>query len=158
MPLPPSWKTHFLHRLTAANAIGDRNDATKFTEAMTHDAAIDTKMKYLNEDNNLILVADNKKQVVILHSIKNLGGTTINPTNKVVALIAVGPEAQFVALDVDAAIAPQIKRTQPAHDIVETASTGTNPLRALRAPTQEEHNFKGLSMFNPAPFRPPAPS
>ena len=151
MPLSPSWKTHFLHGLTAANAIGDRN-AAKFTEAMTHDAAIDTKMKYLNEDNNLILVADNKKQVVILHNIKNLGGTTINPNNKVAALIGVGPDAQVVALDVDTAIAPQIKRTQPANDIVEAASTGINAIRALRAPTRGEHIFRGLSMFTPAPF------
>ena len=57
MPLSPSWKTHVLQGLAAANAIGDRN-AGKFTEAMTHDAAIETKMKYLYEDNNLILVED----------------------------------------------------------------------------------------------------
>ena len=59
MPLSPSWKTHFLHGLTAANVIGDRN-AAKFTKAMTHDAAVDIKMKYLNQDNNLILVVDIK--------------------------------------------------------------------------------------------------
>ncbi len=73
MPLSPSWKTHFLQGLAAAKAIGDRN-AGKFTKAMTHDAAMDTKMKYLNEDNKLILITDNKRQVVLLHNIKNLGG------------------------------------------------------------------------------------
>ena len=130
MPLSPCWKMHFLRGLTAANVIGDRNVA-KFTEAMTHDAAIDTKMKYLNEDNNLILVTDNKKQVVFLHNIKNLGGTTINPTNKVAALIGMGPDAQVVALDVNVAIAPQIKRIQPANVIIEAATFGTDPLRAL---------------------------
>ncbi len=63
---------HFLQGLAPANAIGDCN-TKKFTEAMTHDAAVDTKMKYLNEDHNLILVADNKKQVVLLHNIKTWG-------------------------------------------------------------------------------------
>jgi hypothetical protein len=151
MPLSPSWKTHFLQGLAAANAIGDRN-VTKFTAAMTHDAAIDTKMKYLNEDNNLILVVDNKKHVVLLHNIKNLGGTTINPTNKVAALIGMGPDAQVVALNVDAAIASQSRRTQPAADIITEATTGIESLRALRAPTRGEHTFNGLSMFTPAPF------
>jgi len=151
MPLSPSWKTHFLQGLAAANAIGDRN-AGKFTEAMTHDAAVDTKMKYLNEDNNLILVADNKKQVVLLHNIKNLGGTTLNPTNKVAALIGMGPDAQAVALDVDVAITSQSKRTQTAIDIIAAAAIGTDTLRDLRAPTRGDPNFLGLNMFTPAPF------
>ncbi len=105
MPLSPCWKTHFLQGLAPLNAIGNRN-ARKFTKATTHDATVDTKMKYLNEDNNLILVADNKKQVM-----------TINPTNKVAALFGMGPDAQVVNLDVNAAIAPQSKRTLPVADI-----------------------------------------
>ena len=80
MPLSPSWKTHFLQVLAPANAIGDRY-TKKFTKAMTHNAAVDTKMKYLNKDHILILVTNNKKQAVLLHNIKNLEGTTINPTN-----------------------------------------------------------------------------
>jgi hypothetical protein len=54
------------------NAIGDRN-ARKFSNAMIHHTAVGTKMKYLNKGQNLILVADNKKQVILLHSLKNLG-------------------------------------------------------------------------------------
>ena len=151
MPLSPSWKTHFLQGLAPLNAIGDRN-ARKFTKAMTHDAAVDTKMKYLNEDNNLILVADNKKHVVLLHNLKNLGGTTINPMNKVAALFGMGPDAQVVILDVNAAIAPQSKRTLPVADIIAAAAISTDSLRALRAPTRGEINYNGLSMFTPAPF------
>ena len=60
------------------NAIGDRN-ARKFTKAMTHDAAVDTKMKYLNKDNNLILVADNKKHVVLLPNLKKSGRNDHQP-------------------------------------------------------------------------------
>jgi hypothetical protein len=55
MLLSPSWKTQFLQGLAPANAIGDHN-TKKFTKAMTHNAAVDTKMKYLNKDHNLILV------------------------------------------------------------------------------------------------------
>ena len=151
MPLSPSWKTHFLQGLAAVNAIGDRN-TKKFTKAMTHDTAVDTKMKYLNEDHNLILVADNKKQVVLLHIIKNLGGTTINPTNKVATLFGLGPDAQVVALDVGAAITTQSKQIQPAADIIAAAAIGTGSLCTLQAPTRGDTNFNGLSMFTPAPF------
>ena len=151
MLLSPSWKMRFLQGLAPANAIGHRN-TKKFTKAMTHEAAVDTKMNYLNEDHNLILVADNKKQVVLLHNLKNLGGTTINPTNKVAALFGMGPDAQVIALDVNVAITTQSKCTQPAADIIAAAAIGTNYLRALRAPMRGDTNFNGLSMFTPAPF------
>jgi hypothetical protein len=56
--------------------IGDHN-MKKYSEAMTQDANVDTKMKYLIEDHNFILIADNKKQVTILHNLKNYGGTML---------------------------------------------------------------------------------
>ena len=60
---------------------------------MAHDAAVDTKMKYLSKEHSLTLVADNKKQVVILHSLKNYGGTILQPVSKVAALLGLGPHA-----------------------------------------------------------------
>ncbi len=71
---------------------------------MTHGAAMDTKMKYLSKDHNLILIVDNKKQVVILYNLKNYGRMTLQPTNKVAALFRIGPDTQVVVLDIDAAI------------------------------------------------------
>jgi hypothetical protein len=64
-----------------------------------------------------------------------------------VALIEMGPDAQVAALDVDAAIASQSKRTQPAADIITEAAIGTDSLRALQAPLHVNTNFNGLSMF-----------
>ncbi len=81
MPLSPSWKTHFLQGLAPLNAIDDRN-VSKYTKAMTYNAAMDTKMKYLNEDHNLILVADHKKQVIILHNLKTMAAPFSSPTTK----------------------------------------------------------------------------
>jgi hypothetical protein len=131
MLLSPSWKTHcFLQGLAPLNAIGNQN-VTKILEAMTHDTAVDTKMKYLSEDHNLILIADNKKQAVILQNLKNYGGTTLQPTNKVAALFGIGPDAQVVVLNVDAAISTQYKRTQSVANIITAATIGTNSLCAL---------------------------
>jgi hypothetical protein len=151
MPLSPSWKTHFLQGLTPLNVIGNRN-VTKFLEAMTHNAAVDTKMKYLSKDHNLILVADNKKQVVILHNLKNYGGMTLQPTNKVAALFGIGPDTQVIVLNVAAAISTQSKRTQSAANIITAATIDTNSLHALRAPIRGDVIYNRLSMFTPAPF------
>ena len=120
---------------------------------MTHDAAVGHQDKVSDQGSQPNpRCGQQKKQVVLLHNIKILGGTTINLTNKVAALFGLGPDAQVVALDVDAAITTQSKRTQPAADIIAAAAIGTDSLRALRAPTQGDTNFNGLSMFTPAPF------
>ena len=81
MLLSPSWKMHFLQCLTSLNAIGNRN-VSKYTKAMTHNATMDSNMKYINEDHNLIIIADHKKQVIILHNLKIYGGTVLQPDNK----------------------------------------------------------------------------
>jgi hypothetical protein len=151
MPLSHSWKMHFLQGLVPLNAISNRN-VKKYLEAMPHDATVDTKMKYLSKDHNFILIADNKKQVTILHNLKNYGGTMLQSTNKVAALFGIGPDAQVVALNASAAIATQYKHTQSAANIIAAANTGTNSLRALQTPTHGDVNYKGISMFTPAPF------
>ncbi len=119
---------------------------------MTHDATVDTNVKYLSKDHNHILIADNKKQVVILHNLKNYEGMTLQPTNKVTALFGIGPDTQVVILDVDAAISTQSKHTQSVANIITASTIGTNSLRALQAPTHGDVNYNGLSMFTPAPF------
>ena len=68
------------------------------------------------------------------------------------ALFGLGPDAQVVALDVDAAITTQSKRTQPAADIIAAAAIGIDSLCTLRAPTRGDTTFNRLSMFTPAPF------
>ncbi len=113
---------------------------------------MDTKMKYLSEDHNLILITDNKKQVAILHNLKNYGGMTLQPTNKVAALFRIDPDAQVVILAVDPAIFTQSKCTQSAADIITAATIGTDSRCALQAPTGGDVNYNGLSMFTLAPF------
>jgi hypothetical protein len=63
-----------------------------------------------------------------------------------------GNKAQVVALDASAAIATQSKLTQSAANIIAAANTGTDSLQALQAPTCSNFNYKGISIFTPAPF------
>jgi hypothetical protein len=81
MPLSPSWKTHFLQGLALLNRISNRN-MTRYSEAMIHNATVDSKMKYLSKDHNLILLANNKKIVTILHNLKNYGKQSSNLPTK----------------------------------------------------------------------------
>ena len=74
---------------------------------------------------------DNKKQVVILHSLKNYDGTILQHINKVAALLGLGPDAHVVALDTTMAIAAQNKHTQSTADII---ATDIDTLRPLRPP------------------------
>jgi hypothetical protein len=151
MLLSPSWKTHFLQGLAPLNVIGDHN-VKKYSEAMTHNDAMDTKMKYLSKDHNFILIAENKKQVTILHNLKNYGGTILQPTNKVAALFGIGPDTQTVAPNVNVTIATQSKCTQSAADMIAAANIGTNSLCALQTPTCGDVHYKGISVFTPSPF------
>jgi hypothetical protein len=151
MLLSPSWKTHFLQGLVPLNAIGDCN-MSKYTKAMTYNAAVYMKMKYLNEDHNLILVADHKKQVIILHKLKNYGGTILQPNNKVAALLGLGPDAHALALNASTAVTAQSKHTQSTADIIAATTISTDTLRALRAPTRGKTNYHSITMFTPAPF------
>ncbi len=145
MPLSPSWKQHILQGLEPLNAIGN-NKVANFTDTMARDAAMDTKMKYLSKEHNLILVADNKKQVVILHNLKNYGGTILQPVNKVAALLGLGPDAHVVALDTTMAIAAQNKHTQTAAEFI---AMDIDTLRTLHPP-----NCCGDRHVHPLTFHP----
>jgi hypothetical protein len=118
---------HFLQGLVPLNAIGNHN-MTRYSEAMTHNAAVDSKMKYLSKDHNFILLANNQRKANILCNIKNFGRTILQSTNKVAALLGMGNKAQVVALNVSAAIATPSKQMQSAANIIAASNTGTNSL------------------------------
>ena len=132
------------------NTIGNNNVAN-FTYTMAHNAAVDTKMKYLSKEHNLNLVADNKKQVVILHSLKNYGGTILQPVNKVAALLGLGPDAHVVALDTTTAIAAQNKHTQSTADII---ATDIDTLRTLRPQPSWRTKLQWPCHVHPRTFHP----
>jgi hypothetical protein len=79
--LSPSWKTHFLIGLDPLNMLGDHN-VVKYMEAIDIQANVDTKMKYQNNNHNLILVTTNNKQVTVLCNLKNHGALSSTPSTK----------------------------------------------------------------------------
>ncbi len=77
MTFHASWNTLF-NSLATANKSGNWKVASS-TGAMDFEASLNAKMTSLNQPYGLLLVADNKKEVIILHNPHNFGGTLLRP-------------------------------------------------------------------------------
>jgi hypothetical protein len=75
MPLQNSWKAHFI-LLIMVNKLGNRN-IPGFTSTMDFESSLNQKMMTLNQTNSFLLVADNKREIVLLHNPTNFGGTLL---------------------------------------------------------------------------------
>jgi hypothetical protein len=104
MHLHASWKALFAS-ITTVNEAGDRNIAG-FTGAMVLKASLTKKMTKIVQPFGLLLAANEKKGITILHHTHNFGGTLLSPSNKVGCLIGVGSSAVPVVLDHDGALCP----------------------------------------------------
>jgi hypothetical protein len=87
MHLHASWKALFAS-ITAVNKAGDRN-VDGFTGAMDLEASLGEKMTKLVQPFGLLLAANNKKGIAILHHPHNFGGTLPRPSNKVGCIVGV---------------------------------------------------------------------
>jgi hypothetical protein len=106
MQLHASWKALFA-LITTVNEAGDRNVAG-FTGAMTK----------LVQPFVLLLAANDKKEIAILHQPHNFGSTLLRPSNKVGCLVGVGPSAIPIMLDHKGALCSIKAIVPPIGDIV----------------------------------------
>ena len=144
-----SWTAYFLS-ITAVNESGDRN-IPGFTGAMDFESSADEKMTALNEPNGFILVANHKKEIVLLHNPNNFGGTLLRPTHKIGCLLGVGHNATPVILDATVAIQPLQVVVPQLAEIV--ACSSIDDLRALPQPAANGVvNLEAINSFFPAPF------
>jgi len=79
MILHTSWKALFT-ALNAVNESGNWNIAP-FTDAMDTGANLKVKMTRLSQLLGLLLIANNSKEVSIIHHPHNFGGTLLRPAN-----------------------------------------------------------------------------
>jgi hypothetical protein len=150
MILHASWNALF-NSLTAVNESGNRNIAG-FTGAMNADTDIDVQMMRLTQPLGPILLANNSKEVSIIHHPHNFGGTLLCPTHKVGCLVGMGPNTTPVVLDHQSAINPVNVIVPPIEDIQACLTTGD--LKALLTPRTRggTANLNGINCFFPAPF------
>jgi hypothetical protein len=149
MILYASWKTLFT-ALNAVNESGNRNIAG-FTSAMDAEVNLEVQMTRLTQPLGLLLIANNSKEVSIIHHQHNFGGTLLRPTHKVGCLVGMGPNATSVVLNHWSALSPVIAVVPPIGDI--KACLTAEALAVLPIPRPRGVvNLKGINCFIPAPF------
>jgi hypothetical protein len=130
MQLQASWKALFAS-ITTVNEAGDRNVAS-FTGTMDLEASLKVKMMKLVQPFGLLLAANNKKEIAIIHHPHNFGGTLLRPSNKVGCLVGVSPSAVPVVLNHAGALCSIAATIPPITAIV--GCTTVNKLAALPPP------------------------
>ena len=125
MNLHASWKSYFLS-LTASNESGDRN-IPGFTGTMNFESSVNVKMTTLNEPNGVLLTANNRQEIVLLHNPNNFGGTLLCPTDKVGCLLGVGHNATPVIIDATAALQPLQVVVPHAHRLTNSKPSPSPP-------------------------------
>jgi hypothetical protein len=96
-----SWVDWFINN--ESNDAGNWN-LQAFSDILSSGDSNEAKLRALAEEiDTVILAADLNRNIMILHSPKNFGGTRPRPENKVVCMLGVGPPATCVLLDLNTA-------------------------------------------------------
>ncbi len=98
-----TWLDWFLNHLS--NDGGNRN-LQAFSDILSSDATHAAKLQSLIEEiDTVILAADGSNNIMIMHSLKNLGGTRSRQKNKVVGMLGMGSQAISVLINLNSAFA-----------------------------------------------------
>ncbi len=112
---------------------------------------IQTKQNYghwLKKIDTVILAADSNRNIMILHSPKNFGGTRSHPKNKVVCMLGVGPQATCVLLDLNTAF-------RDLNSLSHQFTTSQDGIQPMKLPTSQHQKqtallvFEGSAIFHP---------
>jgi hypothetical protein len=99
----PNWATYFVNHVN--NDAGNRN-LQAFSDVLGSEVSTEAKLRALvDELDTVILAADANRNIMILHSPKNVGGTRSPPDNKVTCMIGLGARAANILPDLNSAFA-----------------------------------------------------
>ncbi len=98
-----------------------------------------------------LFAVDANNKIIIVHSIKNLGGTILNPANCYSTLIGNGCVSSAVIID-KASLLSHVNITAPQYENIISCSNKAD-IEALPHPNQRAaHTFHGLASFLCAPW------
>ena len=150
MILQASWTGALFNSLTSVNESGNRNIAG-FSGVMDFEANLNIKITRLNQPLGFLLVANDWKEVTIIHHPHNFGGTLLRPANKVGCLVGTGPNATPIVLNHRSALQSVQAIVPSITDI--GACLRVNALAALTTPVADGlAKLEGLNSFFSAPF------
>ena len=143
-----NWAGYFVNH--ASNEAGNRN-LQAFSDILGSEVSTEAKLRDLvDELDTVILAADANRNIMLLHSPKNFGGTRSRPDNKVTCMIGLGARSACILPDLNSAFA-DIRIVVPSvHELAacETAEEVAN------IPTPDVNGavgFEGSGIFIPGP-------
>jgi hypothetical protein len=144
-----TWPDWFINH--ANNDAGNRN-LEAFSNILSSGDSNEAKLRALvKEIDTVILAADSNKNIMILHSPKNFGGTRSRPKNKVVCMLGIGPRATYILPNSNTALA-DIQIVVPT---VQDLAGCESPKEVANIPAPEENGLvgvKGSAIFIPGPI------
>ena len=149
MILHTFWKALFT-ALNAVNKSGNQNIAG-FTGAMDAKANLEVQMTWRTQPLGLLLIANNSKEVSIIHHPHNFDGTLLCPTRKVGCLAGMGLNATPVILDHRLALDPVTTVVSPIADIKACPASRQTSLLLSSSPASMELSTLNVSTASSLP-------
>jgi hypothetical protein len=144
-------KTFFAARLD--NTAGNKNTSVfTFTEAWPPEKSQDQRFQRLTADQDMVLfAADSNKKLLVLHSLKNAGGTLFHPEKKLMCLSGTGEIT--TAFEVNSlTLTANCNLVTPTIDALCECTTATEVAK-LEAPDENGLvTYSGSAFFLPAPW------
>ena len=144
----PNWVTHFVNH--ANNDAGNKN-LQAFSDVLGSEVSTEAKLRDLvDELDTVILAADAKRNIMLLHSPKNFGGTRSRPDNKVTCMIGFGARAASILPDLNSAFVDTRIVVLSVQDLA--ACEAAEEVANIPAPNENGVvGFKGSAIFIPGP-------
>jgi hypothetical protein len=144
----PNWATSFVNR--ANNDAGNRN-LQAFSDVLGSEVSTEAKLRDLvDELDTVILAADAKRSIMLLHSPKNFGGTRSRPDNKVTCMIGFGARAASILPDLNSAFVDTRIVVPSVQDLA--ACESAEEVANIPAPNKNGVvGFEGSAIFIPGP-------
>jgi hypothetical protein len=143
-----TWADWFINH---ANNDSENRNLEAFSNILSSGDSNEAKLRALVEEiNTVILAADLNKNIMILHSPINFGGTRSRPKNKVVCMLGVGLQATYILLDLNTALADILILVPTVPDLAGCKSAK----EVANIPAPEEDGlvgFEGSAIFIPGP-------
>ena len=151
MNLHPSWKAYFEN----LESNETRNKQTSALSTATTPSATTTTNNLIraltdDEDVVIMLVIAITKKIKLIHSVKNLGGSRLNPNNKIVGLDGFSNSAIPILIDEDS-LTSKVEMRAPAFDRLKAVSS-INDLSRLHPPSAGQKNFHHAPFVLLPPF------
>ena len=144
----PSWRLWYQN--LASNEQGNKN-IEAFTNTLSSEDTLVQKVRTLTEDVDTVFLAATPDRLInVFHSPKNLGGTRVRPTDKIVCLVGMGVSAIGVLLNKESGLVDANIVVPTVEDLSNCETS--DEVDALEIPPEDGLvGFAGSGIIIPAP-------